>query len=219
IDSAMRYDFGVAGVTDGRLEARGRVTDMHTLSASYQHTTPIFSLDSIFNVFDLSVVELGRLTWDVSLGERWRLSTYGLVRIFRADSEGQTSSWTSPVAATSQGGGVSVAYGGRIRGVVDGRAIAGEGGTRLAGFADVASTLLWDRLTLEGRLYGNYVGGIETPWSTGWNASVQGIARGHLWEGISLSWLVEPGTGSQWTWSFRTMLLLSMDWSVRGGRR
>ena len=219
VDSSIRYDFGVSAVTDGRIETRARLTDMHAASLSYQHTTPIFSLDSIFNVFDLSVVELGSATWDVTLAPRWQISSHGLVRIFRARAGSTRSSWGAPVEATSQGGGVTVAYNGRVRGVVDGRAVTGEGGTRVSGFADLASSLLWNRLVLQGRFYGNYVDGEDRPWGQGWNAAVQGIARGNLWEGISLSWLVEPGTGSQWRWSFRTMLLLSMDWQVRGGSR
>ncbi len=219
VDSSIRYDFGQAAITDGRVEVRSRLTKLHAASLSYQHTTPIFSLDSIFNVFDLAVVELGQLTWDVTLGPRWQLSSHGLVRIFRDGAGAGGSSWSSPVAATSQGGGLSVAYRGRLRGMMDARAIAGEGGARVSGFADVASSLLWDRLVLEGRLYGNYVDRAETPWSEGWNTSLQAIVRGNLWDGISLSWLAEPGTGSRWRWSFRTMLLLSMDWQVRGGAR
>jgi hypothetical protein len=219
VDGALRYDFGRRALTDGRAEVRTQLTSLHSASLSYQHTTPIFSLDSIFNVFDLADVELGRATWDVRVGPRWQISTHGLVRLFRAEGSNGRPIWSVPVATTSQGGGLTVAYSGRVRAVLDGRAIAGEGGTRLSGFADIASALLWDRLVLEGRLYGNYVDNTGTPWSEGWNVSAQGIARGNLWDGISLSWLVEPGTGSRWQWSFRTMVLLSMEWGVRGGAR
>lgn len=219
VDGAMRYDFGRRALTDARVEVRTRLTDLHSASLSYQHTTPIFSLDSIFNVFDLADIELGRATWDVRVGPRWQMSAHGLVRLFRAEGSNGRPIWSVPVATTSQGGGLTLAYTGRVRAALDGRAIAGEGGTRVSGFADLASALLWDRLVLEGRLYGNYVDSTDTPWSEGWNVSAQAIARGNLWDGISLSWLVEPGTGSRWQWSFRTMVLLSMEWGVRGGAR
>ena len=194
------------------------MTPDHAWVAEYLHVRPVFSMDSIFNVFDLAPVEMLSVRTETRLSAAWRLSAQGSVRLFRAGRDKGEAA--ARLSSTSQGGAVHASWRAprlRVQSRVSG--FAGEGGDQLSGFLDVAGDLLWGRLTLENRLYVNAVSARARPYGAGWTAASQLIARGRLWQGIHLHWLHEPSFSRQWRWAYRTMLMLSMDWSVRGGRR
>ena len=195
-----------------------------TLRLGYARTHPTFSLDSIFNVFERSVVEEGRAAWEVRLGPAVAVETFGSVRLFRDPLQGSDVQGRDPVLATSQGGGAAVAWRTpRVWAGVRGQGLSGRGGSSVSGLVYGGGSVLWDRLRLDGRVFGNrvrqdeaMVGGFA---GQGWNVAAQLTARARLFQGIHLSWLHEPGVSSQMRWQYRTMAVLSVDWTTRGGIR
>ena len=227
LSGGLRYDVGVATVSDARLAGEVRMFGWQTLRVGYARTHPIFSLDSIFNVFERSVVEEGRAAWEVRLGPAVALETFGSLRLFRdtlQSREAGGSGGPAPLRATSQGGGVAVSLRTpRVWAGVRGQGLSGRGGSSVSGLLYGGTSVLWDRLRLDGRLFANHVrqdealvGGFA---GQGWNAAAQLTARARLFQGIHLSWLHEPGVSSQMRWQYRTMAVLSVDWTTRGGLR
>lgn len=217
--AALRYNLGTGRLDDVSAGLQLAFTPKHLLRAMYMRTQPAFDLDSIFNVFNLQAFEDARLVYQVSPGPRWTLAARGQFRFFRDAETAHLGTTPDKRVRTGAGGGATASF--RVRRFaarVDGHALGGEGGLRVGGSLDTRTMVAWDRVALDGRIYGLRYRDEVTAARHGYSLAVQAGVNVQLWRGIHLALLGEEMFTSFYTQAFRVFGALTADWTLRVGR-
>ncbi len=98
---------------------------------------------------------------------------------------------------------------------VDGYALGGEGGLRTGGSLDTRTMVAWNRLAIDGRVYGVYFQDEITQARRGYSLAVQAGLNVQLWRGIHLNLLGEELMTNYYTSALRLLASLTVDWSLR----
>ncbi len=214
--AAGRFNLGTARVDDVDAGVAWRVTPQHTVRGNYYRSLPAFDLDSVFSVFAMNAIEDARMSLDMRLAPQWR--GYGRVQL-RILRGGEADDPLSGVDL-GYGGGLGLAYGGRVwMARFDAHAVTGVGGLR----AGARATTRWwptgRRLSLDGRLYGMHYADEATEDRHGYSVAAQAGANLRVWGGLSVHVVGEEMLTPFVKNAFRLLAVLSVDWSLRVGAR
>lgn len=214
---SLRYNVGTARVDDVSAGLQLAFTDKHLLRAFYLRTRPVFDLDSIFNVFSQQAFEDARLVYQVGLG-KWTLAARAQTRFFR-DEVTALGSVPERRLRVGAGGGATVNY--RVRRFaarLDGYGLGGEGGLRAGANLDTRTTILWDRLAIDGRVYAVKYRDEVNAARDGYSIALQAGLNAQLWRGLHLAVLGEEMFTSYYQQAFRVFGALTADWTLRVSR-
>ncbi|MCA9719989.1 MAG: hypothetical protein KC468_35315, partial [Myxococcales bacterium] len=228
--AALRYDLGRARLTDLSAGAQIALSDRHTVRALVLRASPRFDLDSIFNVFSFQPINDARLVYEVKLGSRWTVGARGQGRLLVDDfpgegtgdsaSDGSSESARATTFRPGYGGGLSAYYRiPRFAMRLDGYGLGGEGGIRAGGSVDTRTMVAWNRLGLDGRVYGNYYKDDVSGAREGYALALQGGFNAELFRGVHLAVLGEELLTSYYKHAFRLLATFSVDWTIRGRQR
>ena len=218
--AAVRFNLGTLRFDDTTVGFGVAVSEQHTIRAQYLRTIPNFDLDSIFNVFNVQPFEDVRLSYQVRPGGGWTLLGRASMRMFR--NEPTDSLGVEPPKPISFGPGGAIAALWQHRRVAvraDAFAQGGEGGLRTGGSLDGQVRVANDRIGVDLRSYVTRYSDDQTPTREGYGLSFQAGADFKLWDGVHLTLLAEEMLSSYVVHAFRGLATLSVDWTMRIGRR
>jgi hypothetical protein len=218
--SAARYNIATSRVDDLSAGVAWALTEMHFIRALYLRTIPSFDLDSIFNVFAIEPFEDVRFVYEVRPNERWRIYGRFQGRLFHADETAELATAPEQDTTFGGGGGAGASYQRRRFAMrVDGFGLGGEGGVRAGGSLDTRTHVLWDRIALDGRVYGLYYRDDIVQDRNGYSLALQAGTNVHLTHGIYLNVMGEELFTPYYRAAFRAFGSLSFDWAWRVGQR
>lgn len=218
--TALRYNLGSARLDDVSAGLHLAMGPRQGVRLLYIRTIPAFDLDSIFNVFTNEAFEDIRVVFESRPSTRWRLAARSQNRIFREQETAELGTQPRRKVRLGVGGGITAAY--RIPRFAlrfDGYALGGEGGLRAGGSIDSRTMVAWNRLALDGRVYGLYYRDELTSARRGYSLAVQAGLNVQLWRGIHLNLLGEELITNYYTSALRVLASLSVDWSLRASRQ
>ena len=223
---ALRYNLGRARLTDISAGTQVALSDRHTVRALVLRTSPRFDLDSIFNVFTFQPINDARLVYEVRLGPRWTVAARGQGRIL-VDDFPELAALTTVEddrrpdnRRLGYGGGLSAYFRiPRFSMRLDGFGLGGEGGVRAGGSLDTRTMVAWNRLGLDGRVYGTYYKDDVSTQREGYAIAVQGGFNAQLFRGIHFAVLAEEMFTSYYRHTFRLLATFTADWTIRGRKR
>ena len=218
--TALRYNLGTARLDDVSAGLHLAMGPRQAVRLLYIRTIPAFDLDSIFNVFTNEPFEDLRVVFESRPSKRWRLAARSQNRIFRGQETSELGTQPRQKTRIGVGGGVTAAY--RIPRFAlrfDGYALGGEGGLRAGGSIDSRTMVAWNRLAIDGRVYGLYYRDDMTSARRGYSLAVQAGLNVQLWRGIHLNLLGEELVTNYYTSALRILASLSVDWSLRASRQ
>lgn len=214
--TALRYNLGTARLDDVSAGLHLAMGSRQSVRALYIRTIPAFDLDSIFNVFTNEAFEDVRVVFESRPNQRWTLAARSQNRIFRDSLTSELGTEPSRAVRVGVGGGVTAAY--RIPRFAlraDGYALGGEGGLRTGGSVNTRTMVAWNRLAIDGRVYGVYFQDELTQARRGYSFAVQAGLNVQLWRGIHLNLLGEELITNYYTSALRLLASLTVDWSLR----
>ncbi|MCA9657603.1 MAG: hypothetical protein KC486_04620, partial [Myxococcales bacterium] len=218
--TALRYNLGTARLDDVSAGLHLAMGPRQAVRALYIRTIPAFDLDSIFNTFTNEAFEDIRVVFESRPSDRWILAARSQTRIFR---DALTSDLMTPPSRATRlgvGGGATAAY--RIPRFAlrfDGYALGGEGGLRAGGSVDTRTMIAWNRLAIDGRVYGLYYRDEVLDARRGYSLAFQAGVNVQLWRGIHMNLLGEELITNYYTSALRLLASLSVDWSLRASRQ
>ncbi len=218
--TALRYNLGSARLDDVSAGLHLAMGPRQGVRLLYIRTIPAFDLDSIFNVFTNEAFEDIRVVFESRPSTRWRFAARSQNRIFREQETAELGTQPRRNVRLGVGGGVTAAY--RIPRFAlrfDGYALGGEGGLRAGGSVDSRTMVAWNRLAIDGRVYGLYYRDELTNARRGYSLAVQAGLNVQLWRGIHLNLLGEELITNYYTSALRVLASLSVDWSLRASRQ
>jgi hypothetical protein len=217
---AVRFNLGTTRIDDAVAGVSWSLTDRHLVRGQWIRTIPAFDLDSIFNVFSSTPFEEARLVYQVRVGPKWTVSARGQGRFFSNEVTGELETQPEQETAAGYGGGVQALHQRRRFSLrLDGFGLGGEGGTRAGGSFDTRTHVVWDRLALDGRGYFVYYDDDLVDAREGYSVALQAGANLRAYRGIHLNLVAEEMFSSYLQHAFRALLVVSVDWTLRGGQR
>jgi len=218
--TAMRYNLGTARLDDVSAGLHLAMGPRQSVRALYIRTIPAFDLDSIFNVFTNEAFEDVRVVFESRPSSRWILAARSQNRIFRESLTSELGTEPRRNVRVGVGGGVTAAYRlPRFALRADSYALGGQGGLRAGGSVDTRTMVAWNRLSLDGRVYGVYYRDEFTESRRGYSFAVQAGINLQLWRGIHLNLLGEELLTNYYTSALRVLASLTVDWSLRTSRQ
>ncbi|MCA9635914.1 MAG: hypothetical protein KC420_07790 [Myxococcales bacterium] len=218
--AALRYNLGTARLDDVSAGIHMAMSERQSIRALYIRTIPAFDLDSIFNTFTNEAFEDVRVVLESRPNARWILAARSQTRLFRDQTTSELETLPARALRLGVGGGVTASY--RIRRLglrMDGYGLGGEGGVRAGGSLESRTMVAWNRLAIDGRIYGVYYRDDQSEARRGYSLAVQGGLNVQLWRGIHLNLLGEELMTNYYTSALRILASLSADWTMRAGRR
>lgn len=214
--TALRYNLGTARLDDATLGVQLAMTERSTVRALYLRTIPAFDLDSIFNVFLYEPFEDVRVVFEARPSPRWTVAARSQTRLFRDTPTGELGTTPRSVTRVGVGGGASAAHRRpRFALRIDGYGIGGEGGLRVGGSVDTRTTILWDRLAIDGRAYAVHYRDELREARQGFSFAVQAGINAQLFRGVHLNLLGEEMITTHYVSALRILASLSVDWTLR----
>ncbi len=217
---SARYNLGTVQLDDVAVGAHWALTDMHALRVQYLRIRPSFDLDSIFNVFALQAFNDVRASYSVRPDRRWTIEARGRLRLFEQQSTSRSEEPPLENTAKGYGGGAALSFQDpRFSFRLDGYGLGGEGGGRGGANLDTRTALFWGRLNLDGRVfYMQYADDLNDA-RRGYSVALQLGINAPLWKGVQLDLVGEELLTPFHRHAFRTLMVLTLDWSMRGGSR
>lgn len=216
--AAMRLNLARLKVDDITAGINFAFTSIHSIRALYIRTSPLFDLDSVFNIFSFQPLDDVRFVYEIRPGKRWTLAARGQMRMFHNET---TAQGTEPERSITPGygGGLAAAFRiPRFRARADAYGIGGEGGLRVGGSLDTRTMVAWNRLAIDARTYGLYYRDPVVQDRQGWSFAVQAGLNAQIWRGIHIGLLGEEMISSFYKTAFRMFGTISFDWGVRMGK-
>ena len=90
---------------------------------------------------------------------------------------------------------------------------------RIGGDIDTRTHVVYDRFGIDARAYAVYYEDEVTPDRNGWSVALQAGGNLRIAHGVYLNLMGEQMFTPFYRTAFRALGVLSVDWSLRGGRR